>query len=84
MDKRCRNAFDTLCMSEEKKNRSLRISVKNVKEKNAPVSENRSGSMYSGGGCSDGWNCGREDISVCYVFEKGSDACGISDIRQCR
>lgn len=26
----------------------------------------------------------REDISVCYVFEKGSDACGISDIRQCR
>lgn len=31
MDKRCRNAFDTLCMSDEKKNRSLRISVKNVK-----------------------------------------------------
>lgn len=84
MDKRCRNAFDTLCMSEEKKEQVFEDICEKCEEKNAPVSENRSGSMYSGGGCSDGWNCGREDISVCYVFEKGSDACGISDIRQCR
>ena len=67
----------------KKKNRSLGYREKCEREKRTGF-RNRSGSMYSGGGCSDGWNCGREDISVCYVFEKGSDACGISDIRQCR
>ena len=69
---------------QRKKEQIFEDICENVKEKNAPVSEIAVAACILGGGCSDGWNCGREDISVCYVFEKGSDACGISDIRQCR
>ena len=85
MDKRCRNAFDTLCMSEEKKEQVFEdICEKCEKRKTHRFPKIAVAACILAVAVPTVGIAGREDISVCYVFEKGSDACGISDIRQCR
>lgn len=85
MDKRCRNAFDTLCMSEEKKEQVFEdICEKCEKRKTHRFPKIAVAACILAVADSDGWNCRREDISVCMSLKKDPDACGISDIRQCR